>query len=305
MIKRPMKAPTDPITDEQLQEVSYPLVGSFKLDGFRCCIKDNALTSSMKPIQNRFIQRELSKSEYKGLDGELLVGAPYGEDVFNRSSGPLRRYEGEPDFRFYVFDNFISTNSSYYERWIKTCVNYTNKGRIVVMEQVLLRTLHDVLEYEKLALSIGYEGIMIRSPFAPYKEGRSTFKEGYIYKRKPFVDTEATIVGFVEQQHNLNKQEEDYMGLMKRSSHKENKVGKDTLGAFILLSPLWNTSFSCGTGKGLTDALRQFIWDNKDGFMGKTVTIKYQKYGSIDAPRLPIFKGFGGEILNETRTNVP
>jgi DNA ligase-1 len=290
MIKRPMKAPTDSITNEQLLKIKFPVVGSFKLDGFRCCVYDGARTSSMKPIMNNFVQRILSQPQYNGLDGELVVGDPFGLDVFNRTSGPLRRYDAIPDFNFYVFDNFLNKEEAYEKRWLGRVQEFSTLDRVIVLPQVLLKNLSEIKTYEAYALSLGYEGIMLRSLNASYKEGRSTFNEGYIYKRKPFDDAEAVIVGFIEEMTNLNEQKEDAMGLMKRSSHQDNKVGKDTLGALILKSPLWNVEFKCGTGQGLTEVYRQHIWDNRDYYKGLTVTFKYQSYGSMDRPRVPILK---------------
>ena len=81
------------------------------------------------------------------------------------------------------------------------------------------------------------------------------------------------------------------MGNSVRSAHKENKVGKNTLGKLIVTSKLWPKPFPIGTGQGLTDELRQHIWDNQEKHLGKIWVYKYQAYGSIDAPRQPILKG--------------
>jgi len=69
-------------------------------------------------------------------------------------------------------------------------------------------------------------------------------------------------------------------------------VGKGTLGAFIVKSKKWNDIFKIGTGEGLTEELRSEIWNNKEKYLGKIITYKYQEYGSINAPRQPIMKGF-------------
>ena len=65
-LKRPMKAPTDPITDTELKTLSFPLVGSPKLDGFRCIVDGTGLTSSMKPFTNRFVAETLKNPIYDG-----------------------------------------------------------------------------------------------------------------------------------------------------------------------------------------------------------------------------------------------
>ena len=71
LIKRPLKARSESITNEELKRIKFPLWGSPKIDGIRCCIDTVPLTSSMKLQPNVFISEELSKPELNGLDGEL------------------------------------------------------------------------------------------------------------------------------------------------------------------------------------------------------------------------------------------
>lgn len=299
MLKRPMKAPTDPITDEELKSIHFPIVGSPKLDGFRCTIDENGgHTSSMKPFTNRFVAETLRNPIYSGFDGEIVVGSPFKEDedddVFHRTSGPIRRFDGEPDFTLYTFDLWSQGEYSYKERWLD---NYHKlyKGikspntRLVVLEQKLLKTTDEVIAYEKEMVELGYEGAMIRSLDGRYKEGRCTLREQNIFKRKPFEECDAEIIGFEEAMENLNEKITDQLtGLSHRSSHQANKRTKGTLGKFICRSPKWSVDqFSAGTGKGFTDAVKQDIWNNRENYIGSIVTIKYQKYGSIDRPRMP------------------
>jgi hypothetical protein len=74
-IKRPMKAPSKSISNEELSGLKYPVVGSPKLDGFRCVIDHIPLTSSMKPFTNKFIAEELSNPLFHGLDWEEQLKA--------------------------------------------------------------------------------------------------------------------------------------------------------------------------------------------------------------------------------------
>ena len=284
-IKRPMKAPTDVITNEELEQLSYPLVGSPKLDGFRCTVTDQPYTSSMKPFQNAFVRQELSSSIYAGLDGEIVVGDPKSSDAFHNTSGPIRRFNGEPDFKFYVFDNFSNLTIPYQDRWL-FCLPQ-NYGRIIVLEQRYLNSPEEVLAYEQEMLDTGFEGAMIRSLTGRYKEGRCTFNEKNIFKRKPFVETEAVIVSLEEQMTNYNEAVIDERGLTKRSHCKENMFPANTLGKFVLMSPLWQKPFSAAAGKGFTAEIKQIIWNHSVRYVGEVVTIKYQKHGSRDAPRLP------------------
>ncbi len=294
LITRPLKAPTDPIQDTQLSELTYPLAGSPKLDGFRCVIDGEAKTSSMKLQPNPFVRSELSHLDLQGLDGELIVGSPSDPDIFNKSTGPLRRQHGEPDFTFYVFDNCKYIYQNYAERWCLAPKELYSHPRVEILSQTYLYDPEEVIAYTNDCIARGFEGAMIRSLSGLYKQGRATAKEQNIFKRKFKTDAEATIIGFNEKLINLNPAKIDELGLQKRSSHKSGKFPAGTLGSFILYSPKWKAPFNC-RGR-INDALAQEIWDNQSNYLGKTVTYKYYQYGSIDAPRQPIFHRFYEEL---------
>jgi DNA ligase-1 len=286
-----------PITDEQLEQIQYPVCGSPKYDGIRAlCTGESVLSSSLKPLGNQYIQECLSYTDYAGLDGELIVSSPTAKDefgmstVFNTTTGAVRRADGKPNFLFYIFDDFSHPGISYEDRWLK-CKDSIDMPYVVIAEQRILTCPQDVIDFDIEMCELGYEGAMIRRPGAPYKEGRATFKEEIGFKRKPVLDDEAIIIGFEEANENCNEKTTNELGTSKRSSHKENLVPKGTLGAFILKSDKWKEPFNCGTGLGLTEKIRQEIWDNQDKWLGKLVTYKYQGYGSLDKPRQPIFKG--------------
>jgi DNA ligase-1 len=288
-IKRVIKAPSDPINNEQLSSLSYPVVGSAKLDGFRCVIDKEPKTSSMKPWPNLFVREELSNPIYDGLDGELIVGSPFmtnsTDDVFHRTSGPLRQINGKPDFTFFAFDSWDQGSYTYKERWLDRKIE--NRGRLVILEQRLLNTPEEVLAYEAEMLNIGYEGCMIRSLTGRYKENRCNFNDKNIFKRKPFTECEAVITGFIEGMQNLNESHVDEMGRNVRSSHAANKVPKGTLGSWELKSELWVNKFTAAMGEGWNDDMKQDLWNHRQEYIGQIATVKYQKYGSRDAPRIP------------------
>ena len=291
-MRRPLKAPSKSITDEELVLLPYPVYGSPKLDGFRCLIDNWAKTGSMKPMPNPFVMEELTLPELQGLDGEIIVGEPNDPNAFNNTTGPLRRHYGKPDFHFYVFDCFIHPNVSYQNRWLGLDLDHFNyHPRVIVLNQFPLQSPAHVIAYEEACIQQGYEGAIIRTKDGMYKQGRATFNEMNIFKRKPFVDTEGQIIGFTEQMTNLNPEETNEMGLTKRASNQENKVGAGTLGNFILKAKEWLSPFACGGGQ-LDHAERKYIWDHKEKFLNDWVTFKYQRHGSMDKPRSPIFLRF-------------
>lgn len=296
-MKRPLKAPTQSIEDKDLHLLPYPIVGSPKIDGLRCYVDPDtgvAKTSSNKPHPNPFVREVLSDPIFRGLDGELTVGRPNSLEAFNNSTGPLRRQTGEPDFLFSVFDMYSPTKT-YFERWLNQYKDILYKyPRISILPQTYLYSPKDVIEFTKKCIEDKYEGAMIRSLSGLYKEGRATTREANIFKRKPLSEREATIIGFNEKMTNLNPQEINELGLAKRASNQENKVPAGTLGSFILFDSNWKEPFDC-RGR-INDQLALEIWQNKDKYLGKKVTYKYQAYGSIDKPRQPIFWRFYEEL---------
>lgn len=289
-IKKPMLAQhlTKPFSS-----LTYPQLATPKLDGIRCLIKDNqAVSRTFKLIPNLYI-RQCLQGLPDGLDGELIVGS-----IFQETTSAVMSIRGEPDFTYHIFDYFASTpepnSEGYYDRITKANATvYHPQCKILIPVWVNHASMLE--EYEKQQLELGFEGIMIRTSNSPYKFGRSTEKEGYLLKIKRFEDAEARILGFEEQMENCNELTMDKLGHAERSTHAGGKKGKNTLGAFCVrgLGLHWRgKEFKIGTGLGLTKELRQEIWNNRGEYMGKIIKYKYQKAGSKDKPRTPVFLGF-------------
>ena len=272
-----------------------PLLGSYKLDGIRCIKHGQPLSRTLKPIRNNHIRNALQDLP-DGIDGELIVGLPYGEGVMSRAQSGVMSEGGVPDFKLHVFDDFSDPGMAFQYR----CTGLIEKvlGRVadmhcVFVEQKVLTTLDQLVAMEEEALGIGYEGLILRRPNAAYKFGRATLREMGMIKLKRFVDDEATIVGMVELMHNENEATTDARGFTVRSSHKGNKTPGDMLGAFVCESKKFpGVQFEIGSGQGLDHALRRSIWYNQEEYMPKTIKYKYLPIGTKDKPRHPIFLGF-------------
>lgn len=281
-------------------QIQFPVIASPKIDGFRCITPNPSFhifdtsSRSLKPIPNTFTRANTRM--FQGLDGELCVGAPNDPETFDRTKVAMTTRAGEPDFSYWIFDltdvnpliPFVERYQMLVERYNRTMLG----ARVGVVEHVVIATMADLLSYEEAKVAEGYEGIMLRDPVGRYKYGRSTLLEGYLIKWKRLDTDEAEIVGFIEQEENLNEAKIDARGLTVRSSHKANKVGKGTLGSFICKSPKWADTFKIGTGEGLTKKLRQEIWDNQSAYLGRKILFEHQVLGSKDRPRIPSWKGF-------------
>jgi DNA ligase-1 len=269
------------------------LLASAKLDGIRAIVRNGQLVSrTLKPIRNKHIQSQLGREEFEGLDGELVVGDAKGEGVFARTSSGVMSEGGTPNFVYWVFDDWTRKDFPFHDYRKKQLIPrfLKHQDTLNFLPHLEVRNLGGLEALEEEFVSTGYEGVILRSPHAPYKYGRSTAREGYLAKLKRFQDSEAVILGFEPLYHNTNEAELDHLGLQKRSSHKDNKIADALLGALIVQDvhhPEW--TFNIGTGFTYDD--RQKMWAAKDQLLFNTVKYKFLSVGMVDVPRHPVYLG--------------
>lgn len=283
---RPLLAAT-----AELDKIKFPVLVSPKLDGIRCLVHNGVgYSRSLKRIPNDFVQSVFASGLYDGLDGELIVGAANAPDVYRTTNSGVMSRDGEPDFRFHAFDRWDTCDQEFKYR-LDSVYRCSGVTRVEVVPQDLVHDMGRLEYYEEVCLNQGYEGVMGRALNGGYKMGRSTVKDGILWKLKRFVDHEFQVVGFEERLHNANESFTDELGRTKRSSHQENKVGRGDLGALILDHPAG--TFTCGTG--FTDELRREIWGNRDAYLGQWVKVKHFEIGVKHKPRFPVFISFRDE----------
>lgn len=268
-----------------LDTLRYPLLASPKLDGIRCLVMNGiAMSRTLKPIPNEFVQQCLSRPEFEGLDGELVVGPMNAPDVYLKTNSGVMSRDGQPDFTYVVFDRWDKPNLPFRERLPLN--GFTGEGwGVAPLLHTRIHDLQELIAYQERALDLGYEGVMLRDIEGPYKHGRSTEREGWLLKLKVYDDAEAEVIGLEEEMHNANEATVDALGHTKRSTHKANKVGKGSLGALIvrgLNGPYAGVDFNIGSG--FTAAQRAEAWN-----VGEVVTYKFFPHGAKDRPRHPVF----------------
>jgi DNA ligase-1 len=282
-----------------------PWLVSPKLDGIRAVVQGGVVLSrNLKPIPNQHVQKLFGHLEH--FDGELIVGDPTAPDCYSATSSGVKRRDGEPDVWFHVFDHLQILVDPFTQRLARLQPGLNSRCTRVYQQQVT--TLEELMEFEATCLERGFEGIMLRDASAPYKLGRSTLKEGVLIKVKRMATDEAVVIGMEELMHNGNEATLDALGHTKRSSHAAGKVSGGTMGKLVCefkedvngevhgikYSFKGGTVFCIGTGKGLTSALRQKLWDERNGpdsIIGKVVSFNHFPIGYKDAPRLPSLKG--------------
>lgn len=279
-----------------LNSLPYPLYSSEKLDGIRCVIKNGvALSRTLKPIRNYYIQSILGQYEFSGFDGELIVGDPNASDCMRRTNSGVMSYQGEPDFKYYVFDIWRRPGVQYKDA-LERLAAVAIHPNIVILPQRLCHNASEIESHELSALDNGYEGLILRRPDGTYKYGRSTVKEGLLYKLKRYLQDEAVVIGVKPLQHNANDPEINALGYTQRSSTQAGKVDLPLLGALVVegrFQEFAKVTFDVGTGFTLYE--REFLWKQRESLLGKIVTYKFFPVGGKDKPRHPVFVSFRSE----------
>lgn len=268
-------------TPDDLDQLRYPLLASPKLDGIRAIVLDGVVYSrKLKPIPSTWVQKTYGHLNH--YDGELIAGDPTSSSCFRDTTSAVMAQDGE-GAQFYAFDHLQNPADPYEKRLLLLDDTY-------YLPQKLLLNRDELLAYESQITAQGYEGVIVRSPNAPYKYGRSTMREQYLVKIKRFVDNEFVVIGFEEQMHNANPAERDAIGRLKRSHHQANMVPKGTLGSLLLeYTP---TGQTMSVGSGFTDEERDQIWSSRDSYLGRLAKVKWFPVGVKDLPRHPVFLGW-------------
>lgn len=290
------------------EQVRYPVLASPKFDGVRAFVKEGQLlTRKLKPVKNELLQRFLAVPELEGVDGELIVGDPTAKKVFQVSMSAVTRHDhgfDEMPLTFYLFD-YHDRDQPFGERLAHLEKRFGRRKPIQLapgvftapVKHVLVTGPEALLHLEEQVVTQGFEGVMLRDPGGAYKQGRSTVKEGILLKLKRFEFDAAEVIAAYEQEANLNEATLDERGYTKRSSHKANKAGKDTLGGFtvkMLEGEFKGVAVDVGTG--WTDEERRALWsqwqERPKSLHRRQLRVKHQLAGSKDRPRFPVFVGW-------------
>lgn len=275
-------------TVEDFNSLTYPLMASAKLDGYRAvCHDGRALSRSLKPIRNNYVrgQLEANMDTLNGFDGELCL-ANLTEN-FSTVSSAISASDGCPDFRYVVFD-YVG-DGCYQERFLSR-IKDTLPAFVVVVPMQIVNNFDELMAVHSKWTGEGFEGTMVRRFDGKdvYKAGRSTSRELYLCKIKDFDDSELEVVDMVERLHNGNEATTNELGRTQRSSHQENMVGRGDLGALVCRYG----DETVNVGSGFTDEQRAEIWHNKSQYIGRLAKIKHQSSGAKDKLRFPIFISF-------------
>jgi DNA ligase-1 len=288
-----------------LEWIHYPVLATPKIDGIRClAVEGCARTRSMKLIPNTFIRVYAEGLTYQEkedgdwyadyfLDGELITFTNGQMDKFagkpNGVESKVMSYEGRPDFRYMVFDcvDLNHLNQPYQER-VEKLADIPLPTWLTPLFPVQLNNQEELEAYEQECLDQGFEGICFRSPNSPYKQGRSTVRQGWLVKLKRYEKGYAIVTGFEEKMQNDNPSYVNELGLTSRSQNSSGLIPAGTLGSFWVKDTKTSAVFKVSPGN-LTAAQKQHIWDNKDQFLRNKMVYKFFPIGDYNNPRHPTF----------------
>lgn len=295
---KPMLAAT--CTD--VSAVKFPVIASVKLDGVRATIQGGRLLSrTLKPIPNWHLQRRVEGLP-DGLDGELISGDPTAKDCYRKTvSIVMSEDKMVHDVKFFVFDRKgPQPFATRLQQARLMCEGYAGQygTPICFLPHITILTPGALEVFEEKTVAAGHEGVMLRSPDGPYKEGRSTEREGFLLKLKRFLDGEAEVIGVTELMHNGNVAKINELGRTERSSHKAGLVGKGILGALCVRGvggTYDGVDFEIGTG--FTARERKELWElygptGLGALPNCLAKYKYFALGPKDKPRFPVFLGW-------------
>ena len=177
---KPMLAPND-TTD--LNEVKYPILASYKLDGIRCLfIKGEMLSRSLKPIVNKQLREKFQTLIDFSKDRDLIIdGEIYSPSLTFQE---ITRYVMTQDFKdkksikkhgkvlsipehlkFYCFDCISNDNfdEAFKDRFIRVQSIAKAFSIVEAIKHITINSKEDIENYFEVALADGYEGLILRN----------------------------------------------------------------------------------------------------------------------------------------------
>lgn len=316
---KPILAPND---EANLDEIKYPIMASYKLDGIRCIFKEGQILSrSLKPIVNKQLKekfeplRKYSEDHQCILDGEIYspilpfqgISSCVMTQDFEDKKAIKKWAEIQEEFGLDVSREQALDSLKFY------CFDYVDDGMLLDIyfdaryelvntkltdyDDILVSVHHDLFQckeeieaYFESALNNGFEGLILRDPKGKYKFGRGTLKEGIIYKVKPYRTFDAEITGVVQStvvDPNAEKTINE-LGRSVTSKKKDDRILIEKASAFYVDYE----GKELKVVLAMTDKEKEAVWANKDEFIGRTIEYKGMLIGAKDVPRHPVMVRF-------------
>lgn len=297
------------LNDEiNLKNISYPQLASYKLDGLRLFVNKEILSRSLKLIPNKQVREKFEFLKQYSIkhnvifDGEIYCNKiPFQmivscamtddytakksikawEDLCTKHNCKVTREQALEYLRFYCFDCIIK------EDVLQTFVGRINEYNAIGMElkspyfvPVNQWSVFNAEEVEKLfenAITLGYEGLVLKNATGHYKCGRNTFNENLSYKVKLFVTLDGQITG-IEQASKVKDgvaTTTNALGRSVTSKKKDDRELVESASGFIV--DYKGKEYIINLK--MNDEEKKYVWTHQEEFIGKTVEYKCMEYG--------------------------
>ena len=312
---KPMLASNEQV---DLDNIRYPKYASCKLDGIRVVFHPELgmVSRSLKPIPNKQLNEKFqflvdkSKELNRVFDGELyghsltfqhISRAVMTKDFTDEKTVKKLKKELPDDvnvfdyalvliskIKFYCFETYSEIPEKFMFKDV--IMKSLEDERVVVVKQIIVNHADDVKALFSIALGDGYEGLILRCPLSLYKFGRSTLKEEWMLKVKPFEDFDAKIIG-VEQATKVDpnaKKKTNELGRSVTSQKKGDRILIEKASAFLVLY----NGLPVKVSLAMPDIEKQRVWKHREDYIGRMIEYKGMLVGAKDVPRHPVFVRF-------------
>ena len=305
-----------------LENIKYPKLASTKLDGIRCLFHPQLgmVTRSLKQIPNKQLQKKfrfmvtLAEAENRIYDGEIyahdrtfqeitracmtkdfsdektikkLIGIAADERCINVTHYTAKLVD---DMEFHCFEIISDLLQNVEFEYINNRISLLLYDKIVPVKQTFVNSADEIkLLFEK-KLEEGYEGLILRDPGSPYKYGRSTLKEEYMLKVKPFETFDAHIIGVI-QSTEVNPDAEKKTNELGRSVTSKKKDDRILIQKACAFTVEYN-HHKVNVSLAMTDKEKEEVWLYRTNYIGRMIEYKGMLVGSKDVPRHPVFERF-------------
>src|SRR5690606_33263898 len=110
-------------------------------------------------------------------------GDPTDPACFRFTTSAVMKENSTEPATFHVFDDH-SVSLPFQQRLFSVERRIARVPHAKVVDHEMMRSAKELREYEADMVARGYEGVMVRSIDGPYKNGRSTAREGWLLKLK-------------------------------------------------------------------------------------------------------------------------
>lgn len=297
-ILRPMLAASAETEEDLATLLTHhkKLFMSEKVDGI-CGLKGSdgwMYGRSGDPVINTHVQKAF-KDIPRGFHGEITFAVDgcdaarpaleLVESVVNSKSDQWPR-RWQP--RFFCFD-FQHPGSMPFSARRERLLTYRSAGisNLIIHRQLPATELTTILSFFGYVVdTLEGEGIVLRAADAPYKQNRSTLRDGCMVRYKRISRDTATIIGYEALQRHVGAATDSPFGLAKRDKKASNRKEVEELGAWIVTNEKYG---EFKVGSGFTDALRKLFWKDRHGYIGDTLRYFHRDTTHLNKPRNPTF----------------